>query len=166
MAAFYLPFIFFACHKTPMSYRKFVAAALVCALPWGCGGSNDDRKIDSRIREMEARILRIELSLQEGALNSPPPQETIQIFLYGYFDNPGRYKLERGITLLAALAVAGSGSEWAGGLTLTRSDGKVWSVDPATSGKVQLQDGDVITALQNPNTFGPRRARAVRGDLP
>ena len=127
--------------------RQLAIPMLLCAA--SCTKAPEDaqttRRIEERLERIEAQLAKI-----EAGLPAPAPEterQKITIYVSGEVANPGCYQVEKDISLLAALAVAGGPTEFADLIKSVISRPGVEdraAADKNTFKDVVLGDGDII----------------------
>lgn len=127
--------------------RQLAIPMLLCAA--SCTKAPEDaqttRRIEERLERIEAQLAKI-----EAGLPAPAPEterQKITIYVSGEVAKPGRYEVERDISLLAALSVAGGPTDYADLKKTLISRAGVedrTAADKNTYKDVVLGDGDVV----------------------
>ena len=131
---------------------KQLAAILATAALVGCTKStpvaSPGPEIEQRLQAIESQLARIESAIQAG--HSPAlsanTKEQIKIYISGEVKNPGQFMVDKDITLLGALAVAGGPTESAylKKIVIKKKEQDEPVIALATS-SAPLSEGDVIT---------------------
>lgn len=113
-----------------------------------------NKHLDERLQKMEAQLSRIESALEGStkAVQAAPPKEQIKIYVSGPVAKPGQYSVDKDISLLAAIAVAGGPTEYADlNKIKIQRPGQEDQIIPDKSAfkDVILADGDVVVVPQS-----------------
>jgi len=113
-----------------------------------------NQHFDERLQKMEAQLSRIESALEAStkAVQAAPAKEQIRIYVSGPVAKPGQYSVDKDISLLAAIAVAGGPTEYADlkKIKITRTGQEDQIIpDKSTFKDVILADGDVVVVPQS-----------------
>lgn len=114
---------------------------------------SSSRKIEERLDKLEAQLSRIEAALKSSSEEvASEKRSEIKIYLSGEVSHPGQYTVDKDISLLAALAVAGGPTQVANLKKVKIS--KTGQEDQIVSDKdafkdVILAEGDTVVVPQS-----------------
>lgn len=87
-------------------FAAFALVACTKSSPVASSGSD----LEQRLQAIESQLTRIEAAIQSNR-SAASDEEQIKIYISGEVKNPGQFVVDKDISLLAALAIAGGPTE-------------------------------------------------------